>query len=93
MKVWILEHEYAYGREVPQTDISVYANEELARAAMQKEIVKDLAPGTLFGDAYAENENELVIDESENGWEVYFDGWHDDNYSSYCVYEKEVIGE
>lgn len=93
MKVWILEHEFAYDGETPQTEISVYANEELARDAMQKEIGKDLAPGTLFGDAYAENENELVIDESENGWEVYFDGWHDDNYSSYCMYGKEVIGE
>lgn len=69
MKVWILEHEFAYAGETPQTEIFVYANEELARDAMQKEIGKDLAPGTLFGDAYAENENELVIDESENGWE------------------------
>ena len=93
MKVWILEHEFAYDGETPQTEISVYANEELARDAMQKEIGKDLAPGTLFGDAYAENENELVIDESENGWKVYLDGWHDDNYSSYCMYGKEVIGE
>lgn len=92
MKVWILEHEFAYDGETPQTEISVYANEELARDAMQKEIEKDLAPRTIFGDAHAKRDIDLIIDESENGWEAYFDGWHDDNYSSYLIYEKEVIG-
>lgn len=92
MKVYILVSEACYEGEETGVELEVYATFERAKNALRQAINSELAEGTHFGEMWNDlkQRKDLIINESECSWEVYEDGWEEDNHALYYIAEREV---